>query len=146
MSIDIDSIDRAIINELLNDARISLSTLSRKIGISRQAVKQRVDRLEQVRIISGYTVKLSNVDHHDTVESIFLVYRKDRMRGADVTSAISKIYEVTNCVVLSGDVDLMVQVRADSHARINEIWSQLSSIAGVQNITTCFVLSTVVNR
>ncbi|NWK78794.1 Lrp/AsnC family transcriptional regulator [Aquitalea sp. LB_tupeE] len=143
---EIDPIDKSILNELVNDARISLSNLSRKIGISRQAVKQRIDRLEQNKIITGYTAKLSALDNKRMVDSIFLVYRKDRMRGADVTSAISKIAEVTNCVVLSGDVDLMVQVRADSHARINEIWSFISSIAGVQNITTCFVLSTVVSR
>ncbi|MNR01053.1 AsnC family protein [compost metagenome] len=68
------------------------------------------------------------------------------MRGADVTSVLAKIPEVVECAILSGEIDLMVRLEADSHERINQIWSQISTLPGVQNINTCFVLSALVQR
>jgi DNA-binding Lrp family transcriptional regulator len=142
----LDAIDQRIIEELIADARISLSTLADKIGLSRQSVRLRIDRLESHKVIAGYTIRLASSSAANVVQAVMLVYRKDRMRGADVTSLIAKIPEVTNCAVLSGEIDLMVQIRADTHERVNEIWTQLSSLPGVQNITTCFVLSSIVQR
>jgi DNA-binding Lrp family transcriptional regulator len=51
---DLDEKDNAIINMLVNDARLSYSEIGDKIGISRVAVKNRVRALEEKGIIKGY--------------------------------------------------------------------------------------------
>ncbi len=142
----LDATDQKILDELVADARIPLATLAGKVGLSRQSVRQRIDRLEGLKVITGYTIRLTQPTASQSVRAVMLVYRKDRMRGADVTTAIARIPEVADCAVLSGEIDLMVQISADSHERINEIWKQISELPGVQNTTTCFVLSTVVHR
>ncbi len=142
----LDAIDQHILDELTADARIPLATLATRLGLSRQSVRQRIDRLEGQKVISGYTIRRAGNSNADTVRAVMLVYRKDRMRGADVTSAIAKIPEVVDCAILSGEIDLMVRLEADSHERINQIWSQISTLPGVQNINTCFVLSALVQR
>ena len=142
----LDAIDHHILDELTADARIPLATLATRLGLSRQSVRQRIDRLEGQKVISGYTIRRAGNSNADTVRAVMLVYRKDRMRGADVTSVIAKIPEVVDCAILSGEIDLMVRLEADSHERINQIWSQISTLPGVQNINTCFVLSALVQR
>lgn len=142
----LDTTDHKILDALSTDARIPLAALAGKLGLSRQSVRQRIDRLEGLKVITGYTIRRAAPSAADLVRAVLLVYRKDRMRGADVTSAITRIPEVVECSVLSGEIDLMVRLEADSHERINQIWSEISALAGVQNITTCFVLSALIAR
>ncbi|NLP62804.1 Lrp/AsnC family transcriptional regulator [Paraburkholderia sacchari] len=142
----IDGIDQKIIDALCADARIPLAVLADRIGLSRQAVRHRVDRLEALKIIAGYTVRLALPDDVAPVRAVMLVYRKDRMRGANVLAALERIPEVRDCAVLSGEVDLLVQIEATSHDRVTEIWATISAMDGVQNMTTCFVLDSVIHK
>ena len=142
----IDGIDQKIIDALCADARVPLAVLADRIGLSRQAVRHRVDRLEALKIIAGYTVRLALPDDVAPVRAVMLVYRKDRMRGANVLVALERIPEVRDCAVLSGEVDLLVQIEATSHDRVTEIWATISAMDGVQNMTTCFVLDSVIRK
>lgn len=141
----LDPIDRKILEELLADARIPISTLAERVHLSRHAVRHRIDRLEAQKIIAGYTIHLGNVSKPKT-RAIIRVYRKDRMRGTDVTDAIARIPEVTSCFVVSGDSDLILHIEAESQDRVNAIWSQLSALPGVADTNTAFVLSAVIDR
>ncbi len=144
---ELDAIDRKILAELLADARLPVSTLSQRVGLSRHAVRNRIDRLEARKIIAGYTIQLhERATAEPKVRAILMVYRKDRMRGAEVTSAILKIPEVVYCYVVSGAFDLVVHIEAESHERVNAIWSHLSHLPGVADTHTAFVLSSVVER
>ncbi|WP_433706098.1 Lrp/AsnC family transcriptional regulator [Paraburkholderia sacchari] len=142
----IDGIDQKIIDALCADARVPLAVLADRIGLSRQAVRHRVDRLEALKIIAGYTVRLALPDDVAPVRAVMLVYRKDRMRGANVLAALERIPEVRDCAVLSSEVDLLVQIEATSHDRVTEIWATISAMDGVQNMTTCFVLDSVIRK
>jgi Lrp/AsnC family transcriptional regulator, leucine-responsive regulatory protein len=145
--VELDAIDRKIIEELLADARLPIAILAQRVHLSRHAVRHRVDRLEALKVIRGYTIQLGEgAAKHPTARAIIRVYRKDRMRGKDVTEAIAKIPEVTACYVVSGDSDLILHVEAESQDRVNAIWAHLSALPGVADTNTAFVLSTVVDR
>lgn len=59
MSDLIDDIDQAIINCLVEDARMSLKTLSGRIGLTSPSTAERLRRLEERGIIEGYTAKVN---------------------------------------------------------------------------------------
>ena len=144
---ELDTIDQKILEELQADARIPMTTLAMKVGLSRHAVTHRIDRLEALKIIAGYTIRLKEkAPAKSLVRAIMMVYRKDRMRGADVTTAIGKIPEVTYCAILSGEFDLMVHIEAESQERISEIWSFIAQLPGVEDTRTAFQLSTPTDR
>jgi DNA-binding Lrp family transcriptional regulator len=144
---ELDSIDRKILDELLADARIPIATLAHRVNLSRHAIRHRIDRLESLKVISGYTIRMGNQwDGEHAVRAIIMVYRKDRMRGTDVTSAIMKIPEVTFCYIVSGMFDLVVHIEAESVDRVNTIWAHLANLPGVQDTHTTFVLSAVIDR
>ena len=54
----LDSIDAAILRELCADARIPRAELSRRVGLSAPSVADRVRRLEDVGIITGYGARI----------------------------------------------------------------------------------------
>lgn len=141
----LDQIDRQILSALTEDARIPLVTLATQVHLSRNAVKQRMDRMERQGVIGGYTVKPGR-GRASPVSAIVMVYRSDRMRGGNVVSEISRIPEVRRCDVLSGDFDLLVTLEAESMDRIGEIWEILAALPGVANTVTAVSLTRVVDR
>jgi len=146
-AVELDAIDRKILDELTADARIPVATLAQRVHLSRHAVRHRIDRLEALKIIIGYTVRLGEGSaKKSTTRAIIRVYRRDRMRGTEVTEAIARIPEVTYCYVVSGDSDLIVHIEAETQDRVNAIWSHLSNLPGVADTNTAFVLSSVVDR
>ncbi|MGW2618902.1 Lrp/AsnC family transcriptional regulator [Streptomyces sp. NPDC001500] len=142
-----DAIDERIISELTRNARISHAELGQRVRLSRNAVRQRVERLERHGHIGGYTiVRPSCEPDREAVAAHVLVYREDRMRGADVLAALKRIPEVVTCDVLSGQFDLLVSVEAASLERVQGIWEQIARMPGVRDTVTALALSRVVSR
>lgn len=54
----IDEIDKKILKELQTDARISYAELGRRVGLTTPAVIERVRKLEDNKIITGYRVEI----------------------------------------------------------------------------------------
>lgn len=55
----LDPTDVAIIEVLQEDGRIAISELGRRVGLSQPATSERVKRLEERGIITGYTAKIN---------------------------------------------------------------------------------------
>ena len=142
-----DQIDEEIIAELTRNGRISHAELGQKISLSRNAVRQRIDRLERHGYIQGYTIVRGRpAPQGGVVAAILHVYRQDRMRGVEVLGALRLIPEVVSCDVLSGDFDLLVRVEARSIERVREIWEDIAGLPGVRDTVTALTLSTVIRR
>ncbi|MFG6192683.1 Lrp/AsnC family transcriptional regulator [Nonomuraea sp. JJY05] len=142
----LDAIDEKIIAELTRNARLSHAELGQRVLLSRNAVRQRIDRLERRGHIRGYTLVRGDDGDEDVASALVLVYRQDRMRGGDVLAALKRIPEVVICDVLSGEFDLMVRVEAATLERVKGIWEQIAQMPGVRDTVTALTLSQVVNR
>jgi Lrp/AsnC family leucine-responsive transcriptional regulator len=141
-----DAIDQKIVAELTRNARVPYAELASKVLLSRNAVRQRVERLERQGHIAGYTIVRAGADTGEVVSAFVLVHRQDRMRGGDVLAALTRIPEVVICEILSGDFDIMVRLEAASLERIRAIWEDIARMPGVRDTVTSLTLSSVVNR
>jgi Lrp/AsnC family leucine-responsive transcriptional regulator len=54
----LDDVNIRLLAELQADPRITMSALARRVGMSAPAVTERVQRLEQAGVITGYTVQV----------------------------------------------------------------------------------------
>jgi Lrp/AsnC family leucine-responsive transcriptional regulator len=54
----LDAIDIRIVQALSNDARVSIAELARTIGLSSPSVSERIKRLEEAGVITGYTASI----------------------------------------------------------------------------------------
>lgn len=141
-----DAIDQKIVAELTRNARVPYAELASKVLLSRNAVRQRIERLERQGHIAGYTIVRAGFETSEVVSALVLVYRQDRMRGGDVLAAITRIPEVAICEILSGEFDIMVRLEAPSLERLRAIWEDIAQMPGVRDTVTALTLSSVVNR
>jgi Lrp/AsnC family leucine-responsive transcriptional regulator len=142
----VDAIDEKIIAELTRNARLSHSELASRVLLSRNAVRQRIERLERQGHIAGYTIVRPGGDTGDVVSALVLVHRQDRMRGGDVLAALKSMPEVVICEILSGDYDIMVRLEAASLERVRVVWENIAQMPGVRDTVTALTLSSIVNR
>ena len=60
-TMQIDDTDKKLMQLLVEDARLSVSVLARKLTIARTTVQGRLNRLEQTGFIAGYTLRPGRV-------------------------------------------------------------------------------------
>ncbi|MCP3752942.1 MULTISPECIES: Lrp/AsnC family transcriptional regulator [Pseudomonas] len=138
----LDPLDERILAELSANARIAHAELGAKVNLSRNAVRQRIERLERDGAIQGYTLRLGDSRRAASmISAVIFVYRHDRMRGEEVLAGLRSIPEIVQCEVLSGEFDLMLRVNAASPERVHRVWKEIAAMAGVENTVTSFVLS-----
>ena len=141
-----DKLDERIVGELTRNARITHAELAGRVHLSRNAVRQRIRRLERDGIIQGYTIIARPGGDRKSLAALIFVYRQDRMRGADVIQALRGIPEVIACDVVSGEFDLIVRVESPDSDRIRQIWEGIARLPGVRDTVTAFMLSPVIRR
>lgn len=143
----LDRADERILSELARNARVPHAELAGRINLSRNAVRQRIERLERSGVIQGYTIVTGDGRGGGaTIVAMMFVYRHDRMRGGDVIQALKSVPEVVSCDVMSGEFDLVVRVEAGTADRIREIWQAISALPGVRDTLTAFALSSMIKR
>ncbi|KJL44484.1 Lrp/AsnC family transcriptional regulator [Microbacterium trichothecenolyticum] len=141
----LDDIDQQLLAALTADARMPMVALASKVHLSRNAVRQRIERMERDGVIAGYSV-IRGTASRPRVTALVMVYRVDRMRDDRVIAALRGIPEVTRCDVLSGAYDLFVTLEADSMDRVGQIWEQIAALPGVADTVTAVSLSRAIDR
>jgi DNA-binding Lrp family transcriptional regulator len=140
-----DTIDRNLIALLQEDARISTSEIARKLGVARSTVTERIARLEQDRVITGYTAVVCR--DNDVQETQSYVYMEcDRSMRRQIVLILRKFPEIKECVSISGKYDLMCSVAAPLAEDIDALIDELAEISGVLSLETTVVLASKFSR
>jgi DNA-binding Lrp family transcriptional regulator len=134
-----DKFDEAIIAQLRVNARESISNIAQSVSLSRSAVSERIKKLEQNGIIRGYQVLLSESQKEGV--SVYFEIQHKCARCSDVVHVFKAIPEVITCSGITGDMDLLVYVQADSMRRIHEIREHLDAQIDIVKIKTHVVMS-----
>lgn len=140
-----DDIDNRLLSELANDARASVSTLGRRLGLARTTVQARIEKLERTGVISGYTVKLGENAQRDRIKATVLVVFDPRS-GPQVLQRLKKIPEVEVAHTSSGRFDMILQLATRNTSQLDEILDMIGAISGVRSSESLIHLSTKIDR
>jgi DNA-binding Lrp family transcriptional regulator len=145
----LDAIDRRILHELQENARISNADLARAVGLSPSPCLRRVRELEQGGVIRGHVALLSPSAVGLPV-SVFVQVTLERQveKALDVfeASALDRP-EVMECYLMTGDADYLLRVVvADLAAYEAFLKSYLTRVPGVASIKSSFALKQVKYR
>lgn len=135
-----DDKQRQILQLLRDNARLPVKTIAGKVGLSRSAVRDRIARLEADGTIRGYRAEIAD----DTAEQqigAFLIVRLTKTPARQVINALAGHPAVVRCYSVSGDIDLMVEIRVATPAALNQVRDQLAGMALVASVTTAMILS-----
>lgn len=108
-----DALDWKILSELQKDARMSFSELSEKVSLSRPAVAERVKRLEEANIITGYSANI-NLKALGYPITAYLTVSVNQTKFKSVVDSLKQIPEITECIRLAGQDDIIVKIVASS--------------------------------
>jgi DNA-binding Lrp family transcriptional regulator len=149
MNEKLDSFDRKILRELANEARVSQTDLSERVGLSPTTCARRLARLEETGTIRGYSVDI-NAEALGFVIVVFVHITLDRQSEESLTTferAIVRCPEVISCHLLSGTNDYLVQVQARDLPDYERVHKQhLSRMPGIANLRSSFAMRTIVRR
>ncbi len=140
-----DAIDQKLIERLQANARESLSSLSRELGISRSTLQDRMGRLESKGIIEGYTIRL-NRDVDGSRIRAQLLLQIEPNRNAEIVEALAKFPSIKTLLAVSGVFDLMAQLEAQDTESLDKLVDQIGAVNGVKKTQTLIIFSTKFNR
>ena len=134
-----DKFDQGIIVELRKNARASISHIAESVSLSRSSVSERIKKMEKSGIIRGYQVLLSESQKEGV--TVYFEVQHRCARCSDVIHLFKSIPEVITCNGITGDMDLLVLVKASSMRRIHEIREYLDFDEDIIKIKTHVVMS-----
>jgi len=135
----LDPKDKILIAALRNNGRESMVSLARRVGLSRSATQERLQRLEKRGVIRGYTVLLAN-DGPTQTRALMALAFKPGFQCEHVLPHLKTLPEITGCLALAGPTDLMLTVMAASTAAIEDVRAAVAKIPGIATVSTHFVL------
>ncbi len=141
----IDQLDEtswAILQALQENARISYAELGKLVGLTAPAVAERVRKLEDAGIISGYHAAVDMAALGLPI-SVVIQLRMNHGRSKEVIEIIRERPEVTTCYNLTGNDCFMVVA---SVASVEHLEKLLEVLTAFGQTTTSIILSTPVKR
>jgi Lrp/AsnC family transcriptional regulator, leucine-responsive regulatory protein len=138
----LDETDRGIIGALAADGRISFAELGRRVSLSAPAVAERVRRLEQTRVITGYRAEIDPRALGYPLTAIVRVKPAVRQLSK-VAELAAEIPEVAECLRITGEDCFYIRLHL---ARIEELPAVLDRFLLYGETTTSIVNATPVAR
>ncbi|QCI10339.1 Lrp/AsnC family transcriptional regulator [Pseudomonas putida] len=143
--ITLDEIDRQLIALLQINARESVATLARQLGIARTTVNSRLERLEKNKVITGYGVRLGQRLIDGGLQAYVGIKVQPRS-GKEVVRRLSAMGQVQQLCAVSGEFDYVAWLRSESPEQLDELLDQIGNVEGVEKTTTSIILSSKVDR
>ena len=139
----LDELDQKIIQLLVKNARMSYSDIGEKIGISRVAVKARIQALENKGIIEEYTTIINPQKINGAVSCYFEIETKpDSFK--EVTDILNKNNIVTQIYRVTGRDKLHVHAVASSNEEMERfLHDVIDTLPGVLSCSCNIILSRV---
>jgi len=147
---EIDRIDRQILEVLQQDGRIANQELADRVGLSPSPCLRRVRALEEAGLIAGYRALLDakklGLSLMALVHISMDLHTPERF--ANFEASVRLLPEVLECLLITGqqaDYQLKLVVRDMDHFQ-SLLLGKLTRIQGVTGVHSSFVLQHVVNR
>jgi Lrp/AsnC family leucine-responsive transcriptional regulator len=125
MTETLDPTDWAILTELQDDARLSLTELGRRVNLSASATTERVRRLESIGVITGYRaeVDLTKVGY-PVLAVVRLKYPGNKHEP--LHRLLAERREILECLRTTGDDCYTLKVAAASMPHLEELVNELT--------------------
>lgn len=137
--------DKQLLALLQKNAREPTSSLARKLGVSRTALQERIQRLESAGVIEGYSVRVNQTKLIYTVNCFTLAVCNNKSYP-EVIAQMRTMDAVQAVYAISGDWDFVIHVATETLEKLNAELTRINMIKGVVRTTSCIVMETKFDR
>lgn len=145
----LDAIDRAILDQLQREGRLSNAELAERVGLSPSACHRRVRALETNRVIERYValVDAEAVGRRLMVVALVTLENQKRETMVAFERAVAEVEEVMECSLMTGAEDYVLRIvvrDARDYERVHR--ERLSGLPGVARLISNIVMRRVFAR
>ncbi len=138
---ELEATDHKILHLLSHDGRMSFTELGRATGLSTSAVHQRVKRLEQRGLITGYRATLDHDEVGLPLTAFISIRPIDPSQPDDSPERLRELPEIESCWSVAGEESYILKVRVGTPLDLEDLLARVRAAANVSTRTT-IVLST----
>jgi DNA-binding Lrp family transcriptional regulator len=137
-----DDLDHRLLALLRGDARTSVASLAKQLGVARGTVQNRMARLESDGTIVGYTVRLKpDIQEQHQIRAAMTIAVDGNQVDA-VVKALRGEPAVASLHSTNGRWDLVAELRTDTLASFDRVLAKISRTPGVSSSETSLLLTT----
>lgn len=145
-TVDMDDFDRKILSILRRDGRITFTDLAQRVGLSKTPCQQRVRRLVDKRVITGFAAIVDpakvGLDHVAFAEVKLSDTREAALK--QFNAAVRAIREVEECHMIASSFDYLLKVRTPDIRRYRIVLGEkISSLPHVASTSTFVAMETI---
>ena len=141
----IDNFDRQLIALLQSNARESTTNLSKKLGIARTTVHERIARLERNGVIKGYCAVL-NRDPFEQYNQCMIMLDIAKQRQNSILERLRRLPELKLLQSVNGECDLLCWLEVPQLEDFDALLGEITAIEGIKAARSMVVLATKIDR
>ena len=139
----LDSIDAKILEVLQENARVSISELSKKINLSLSAVSERLKKLESSGVIEQYTTILNPKAMDKNLHAMMMVSVDGLGDRKELIRLVNESEEILECYFIAGPCDYILKVATKDTDSLADLVMAVKAIKGVKTTETNIFLDRV---
>ncbi len=142
---ELDSVDRALLRELQNDARQTNKALAEKVGVAPSTCLERIRELRSRGVITGFTARVEPAAVGRPMEAILSIQQGSAARQAteNLLEYASALPEAVRVMALTGTTDFIIHVAVRDMDHLRDLVWGLIERREVGRIQTSLVLAKV---
>ncbi|WP_377892059.1 Lrp/AsnC family transcriptional regulator [Alkalihalobacillus sp. R86527] len=143
---EFDQIDKLLIQELVEDGRLSYVELAEKVGLSRVAVKDRINNLKNKGVIEKFTVVVNSEKFGQNISAFFEV-DVEPMKLQEVAQNLADNTNVASIYQMTGPSTLHMHVLVEDFRMLESfINEELYSVKGITRVESSIILKRFKSR
>ena len=139
---NIDEVDRQILDALMGDSRLSYRDIAKRLGLSHASVSARIKRMEEADIIKGYTAVVD-----PNAEGLYpLCLRISAKPGYELSEIGRKLADFAEVYVVmrvSGDCELLALTLTRDRQDALNLLAEINRIEGIEKAESHVVLESL---
>jgi Lrp/AsnC family leucine-responsive transcriptional regulator len=140
----LNQIDYKIADLLQRNARMTQSEMAAAVGLSQPAVAERMRKLEQEGVITGYAARVNGRKLGKDITAFIGVGIEHPKHNAEFAKKILALPDVLECHHVTGAVSYLLKVVTENTESLDRLISEsLRTIPGVTRTHTTIVMSSV---
>jgi len=140
--VEVDDLDRKILREVVKDSKRSYRELARRLNVAVTTVINRIEKMEEMEIINGYTVR---IDYEKLGYELTVLTEISVSKGKllEMEKEIAKMPPVCAVYDVTGLTDAMVVAKFKNRKELSDFTKSLLSMPFIERTNTHVVLTTV---
>ncbi|MCD8072025.1 MAG: Lrp/AsnC ligand binding domain-containing protein [Alistipes sp.] len=145
--VNIDAIDRKILQYLIKNARMPFLEIARECGISGAAIHQRVKKLDDAGVILGSRLEVEPSALGFDVCAIIGIKISDPGMNFETVKRLREIPEIVECHFITGNYNILIKVYCTNNEHLmSTIFKGVLSIPWISDTETFISLSQAFSR